>query len=566
MGFLLVLTGWVLLSLSVEGNRFFSDRELLQASGLERGVVFRRPLVQRAAWTMEALYREKGFLDVRVTFSVHRRAEGVDVVFQVEEGPRYRVGDVVVLDAGPLLTPDLFRRMLPRMPYLDEEVLGRAQRRIVRFHQDRGYPFASLERENEKRDDTTVVLRYRLKGGPFVVIQEIRATTSGGLSLRRILKATGIRPPEVFQQYRLEEAIRNLYRMRVVQGVSYRPETLEVRGDTLKLALRFQILEREPRYFRVGTGFQTPNRMEGMVGMGHRNLWGNGQELEMLAAGAFRFDLLDRMSYEQITLTYREPFFLGLNASSFLQATYLLDLDRPTQEVGVRWTLERSWDERVISRTSLSWRKNFTGLVGITNTLEEVVMVEGRDNPLDPSRGYWVSVGHTHAGGWLQGDHTFERSVVDIRVYLPLSRDLLVAFRMRGGWFWGFPDPATIPPVDLFTLGGDGSLRGYPLNTVGPFRPEASAFAYGTLLGNINTELRLRGRGIRVRGIRIPLGAALFWDVGLLDVGWPPREKFRHSVGMGIRLHSLAVPLRLDVGVALPSGNQEIHFALGHMF
>ncbi len=566
MGFLGFLIAVPLVSFSVDGNRFYSDREILAATGLTRGETFRRPLLTRAAWSLEDLYREKGFLDVAVTYEVRDVAGGKAVRFVIREGPRYRIQDVVVENPGPLLDARTFLRRFPRKTPLDVEVLSRRERKIVRLYQDRGYPFATLNREIEKVEGAQVIVRYRLDAGPFVILAEVRGVTSGGLSVRRIVRATGLHPPEPFRQSRIEEALRNLYRMAVVQSASYRTETLAVRPETLFLRMIFEIQERRPRFVRIGTGFQSPDRLQGAAGGGHRNLLGNGQELELVATGALRFSELDRLSYEQITLSYREPFFLGLNVTSFLQLTYLLDLDRLTREVSLSWSLEKSWWQRLFSRTTLSWRKNFTGQAGITNTLEQTLTYEGRDHPLDPREGIWVFLGHTHAGGVLQGHHTFERSVLDLRRYVRVSRDLTIAGRFRGGVFWGFPDPGSIALVDLFTLGGDGSLRGYPLNGVGTYRVEGSTFRYGTVLANTSLELRLRGRGIRVAGFRIPLGVVLFWDAGVLDQRWPVRAKVRHSLGLGFRLHSLAVPLRLDLAEPLPEGNLQVIFALGHMF
>jgi len=566
MGFLGILMAVPLVSVTVEGNRFFRTREILAAVGLSRGEAFRPPLLTRAAWSLEDLYREKGFLDVSVTYEVRDVAKGKAVRFVVQEGPRYRIRDVVVENPGPLLDAQTFAGKFPRHTSLDVEVLSRREREIVRFYQDRGYPFATLDRRIEKAESAQVILRYRLDAGPFVMVTDVQGVTDGELSRRRIVEASGIHPPEPFRQSRLEEALRNLYRMTVVQSASYRSETLAVRLDTLFLRLVFEVQERRPRFVRFGTGFQSPDRLQGTAGGGHRNLLGNGQELELSATGALRFSELDRLSYEEVSLAYREPFFLGLNVTSALQLTYLLDLDRITREVGLSWSLEKSWWQRLFSQTTLSWRRNFTGQGGITNTLKQTLTYEGRDHPLDPREGVWVFIGHTHAGGVLLGDYTFERSVMDVRRYVRVSRDLTLAGRFRGGLFWGFPEPSSIPLVDLFTLGGDGSLRGYPLNGVGPYQVEGSTFRYGTVLVNFSVELRLRGRGIRFLGFRIPLGGTLFWDTGVLDRQWPVQGKVLHSLGLGLRLHSLAVPLRLDIAMPVPEGNPQVIFALGHMF
>ncbi|MDX1740583.1 MAG: BamA/TamA family outer membrane protein, partial [Rhodothermales bacterium] len=62
-------------------------------------------------------------------------------------------------------------------------------------------------------------------------------------------------------------------------------------------------------------------------------------------------------------------------------------------------------------------------------------------------------------GDGLGGDFSFNRIVADGRAYVRTSRRTTLAMRLRGGRAGG-----TVPIQKAFTLGGLGSVRGYPQN------------------------------------------------------------------------------------------------------
>lgn len=102
-------------------------------------------------------------------------------------------------------------------------------------------------------------------------------------------------------------------------------------------------------------------------------------------------------------------------------------------------------------------------------------------------------------GEGLGGDFGFTRLVADGRLYLPLSREVNLHLRMRAGTAFG----GDVPFQKGFTVGGVGSVRGYPQNVF-----------HGTRMLLANAEVAVQQPG---------LFDDLLDDVqlfGFADAGW----------------------------------------------
>ncbi|HET6566529.1 MAG TPA: DUF5686 family protein [Rhodothermales bacterium] len=124
----------------------------------------------------------------------------------------------------------------------------------------------------------------------------------------------------------------------------------------------------------------------------------------------------------------------------------------------------------------------------------------------------------------LGGDFSFSRSTADGRAYLPVTATSSLALRLRGGLVEG--DDA--PTQKSFTLGGIGSVRGYPQN---------SLFGTRMLLGNVEYMVD-----------NIPLPDDVFEDLevfGFVDGGWMGYSGTR-TFNTGDLLGSVGVGVSLD--------------------
>jgi len=210
-----------------------------------------------------------------------------------------------------------------------------------------------------------------------------------------------------------------------------------------------------------------------------------------------------------------------------------------------------------------------------------------RDDVLDPERGTFVSAEGTMAARALGGQVGFLKSYVQGLWFhrLPAQKRVVFASRVALGLADGFPRDVTatdieglpvtvtvedLPASERFFAGGDTTIRGFALDTVGaPNTISPSGFPRG---GNglllLNGELRLPVWG--------DVGAALFMDGGNvfdrvteMDLG-----ELRGSVGFGLRYKSPIGPIRFDVGFKLDrreiggtlESRRAFHFSIGQAF
>jgi outer membrane translocation and assembly module TamA len=158
---------------------------------------------------------------------------------------------------------------------------------------------------------------------------------------------------------------------------------------------------------------------------------------------------------------------------------------------------------------------------------------------------------------------------------------VVFASRLAVGMSDGFPNvvqstdsqgrPLTVivedlPASERFFAGGDTTIRGFALDTVGALNTiSASGFPRGgNALLLVNGELRLP--------VWKDIGAALFVDGGnVFDrTSQMDLRELRGSVGFGVRYKSPIGPIRFDIGFKLDRRPLEspraFHFSIGQAF
>lgn len=156
------------------------------------------------------------------------------------------------------------------------------------------------------------------------------------------------------------------------------------------------------------------------------------------------------------------------------------------------------------------------------------LVVDGRDDAVNPRRGFLHNLAYERAGRFIGGTRAFTGMSADLRSYTPLGKKTqtpILALRLMGG---AVDDSA--PLSEQFWLGGYELLRGYDLFSIRGSRMVLSS-----------TELR------------VPLGPG-FQGVVFTDIGnaYLPGEKIQFgnlkgSGGLGLRFLTPIGPIRLDV-------------------
>jgi outer membrane protein assembly factor BamA len=183
---------------------------------------------------------------------------------------------------------------------------------------------------------------------------------------------------------------------------------------------------------------------------------------------------------------------------------------------------------------------------------------DSRDNPLNPSRGSFLSVNVLVAPQELGSDFDFTKEFAHLSLSKALGRS---PFTWAQGYRLGLIQVfggQRLTYDDLFKAGGPNSVRGFDIDSLGPQGTNGQALG-GEAVIVINQEMRYRNA-------RTGLGAAVFYDFGevfahVQDIELP----LRHSLGFGLRYDSPVGLLRFDIGFPLAKrpGEHTYRFAFG---
>ena len=194
--------------------------------------------------------------------------------------------------------------------------------------------------------------------------------------------------------------------------------------------------------------------------------------------------------------------------------------------------------------------------------LQTSALVDHRNDPFDPARGWFSSANLELSRPGLGSDISFIRSFLQHYQFVPIKDKLVLASTARVGLARTFRDEVLILS-ERFYAGGATSVRGYNENDLGARSIFGDAEG-GSAMLIANGELRFPV----YRWVR---------GVGFVDLGnvYPTIGDILHTgvqvgTGAGIRVNSPIGLLRLDLGVAVNprpfDPSWKVHFGLGHAF
>ena len=254
-----------------------------------------------------------------------------------------------------------------------------------------------------------------------------------------------------------------------------------------------------------------------------------------------------------------------LNRDAFDAKTYSLSgtLERQTNIFFQKtWTwslgaeLAASDERDVIVSTGQPRRRTF-----FIGALPTSLNYDGSDDLLNPTRGFRLG-GRLSPEASLQGAvFGYARTQIDASVYVPATRTLVVAARVRAGTILGAPRDQ-IAPSRRFYAGGGASVRGYGYQAIGP-RDVNNDPIGGRSLAEFSIEARVKAFG--------NFGIVPFLDGGNIYTSPLPRfTDFQYGAGVGVRYYSNFGPIRLDVGTPLnpqPGDSRiAVYVSLGQAF
>ena len=475
------------------GNQAFSKRQLgaviktsatNMLSFLIGGDVYDPDRIEQDRELLRLYYRSKGYADANVSSAKAEydpAAKGFTLTFAIDEGPRYRFGDISVICNVPGLDADKLRPLLlvSGGAVFDGSALDKSSELLAIEMSKLGYPFAralahTLGNTASGRMDVAFVIDQ----SPRTYIERIEIhgnTRTRDYVIRREFDIAEGDPYNKTLIDRAERRLKNLNYFKTVK-ISNRQGSAPDR-----IVLDVEVIDQLTGDFNIAGGYSTTDGALVEFKLGERNFYGTGKNVQ----ATFTYGQYAR----GIDLAASEPYFLGTRVAagielfgrqadansyqSYGSTTYgaALQLGTPINEqLGVQWrysiynqnvTLAPNGSGLMPSLPIQQAAANGPAWVSATGSTATYSTL---DNTKSPADGIKSQLSQDLAG--LGGDVKFLRTTEDVRYYKSLNSDLVGMVRAQGGYVTGWGGQQ-VPLMNSF-FGGPTMVRGFAPNGFGP--------------------------------------------------------------------------------------------------
>ncbi|WP_420633736.1 BamA/OMP85 family outer membrane protein [Candidatus Palauibacter sp.] len=576
------------------------------------------------ALRLRSFYRLRGYYEAEVDRAVRTSGDEARVWFTIAEGPPTLIDSFVIRGLPETLTPAEATALigLDEGDPFDLYRLQAGKDTLVQSLRRQGYVEASVFEEAQRTEGGAAQVALDVQPGPRFRLGEIRIEGGETVGERVIRDLLPLRPGDYYNQDAEQEGQRNLFGLEAIRFASIRreprpPEAGAAADSTIDLVV--QVTPATPQAARGGVGWSTDQCLQTEAQLTHRNLFGGarrlritGQLKNIFAAqldGAFPcsgvgtdadFRTLNYLLQTELLLPAVFSRENSVRARVFVERETIPDVfiqDAAGFEAGLTRRLSRR-----LSAT-LSYSPRYTGfgeqsadiffcvnfgfcepedILTVTRSrwLAPVtlgVVYNGTDDPLRPSRGYYLTAEGEVAHASTGSQYKYNRILGQGAIFAEVEPGLVAAARVRLG-IVRFPGTRIVTPGAArtdrlvhpsrrFFVGGSQSVRGFGQNLLGPrvlvadqvedcpmgdfeacvqrlAAEDPGAFDQRPRGGDAHLEINLELR----RYLSPQWGLVFFADAGsvsqnlteLKDVVWTP--------GFGLRYTSPIGSIRLDVG------------------
>lgn len=480
-------------------------------------IEFRRDVVR-----LLLLYRQSGYMRVRIDTVVKRTNDAAWITFRITEGPPVRVTRLTVTGADGILDTTALRRELPLKvgaPF-NRFLFQASADTIVARLQNMGHPAAEVLRNfDSNADSLTATVTLDVEPGAFAKVGAIRVIGLRRVDTSTVLHAIPIHTADIYRQDQIYESQRNLYSLGLFNSVNVTPADSLNPDDTV-VNVTVQVAEGPRHAIRGGVGYGSVDCFRAQAGWSVLDFLGAGRSLDLTgsvsklgvgypANAGFQKNVCsylrddptaDTLNYS-LSTTVAQPSFLSPRhtASLTLLAERRSEYKVYTRQdvganfavifnahrdvpvsVGYGFSVGRTIANaalycqlfRVCAASDQAFLANTRRFAAITAT----ALRDQVNSVLDPTDGSRFSLTVSHASRLVGSDpfYEFNRGDLEYSTYVPLGRTGVFAWRVRGGLI--LPQRITlsgqsvafVPPEQRFYAGGPNSVRGYGRNELGP--------------------------------------------------------------------------------------------------
>jgi outer membrane protein assembly factor BamA len=590
------------------GNYAVSQKELMAQVVVKKSHIwthgsFSQKLLKQSSDNIQAVYRDRGYEDVKVTAKAVDREPQIDIAFEIEEGPQTIVEDVRVsgnenVPYAELTAPSGFE-LRSGVPYSPRK-LAEDRNRISATYLNRGYLNAEVKATLQENagDPHRVNVAYAITENQLVRINEVVYLGQGHTRLPLIARTAKIPSETPMRRVQLLEAESRLYDLNIFDWSSVGPSK-PITDQTDETAL-VKVHEANRNQIAYGVGFEVSHRGGniptgtvalpgggGTIGLGgqqiapsqstfasprglieytRRNLRGLGET----ASGSILLSRLD----QKVLTTYGQPHVVGSNWSSLSSFSVERNSENPLFTAGLgdlSFQVERLISRKTNTRLQLRYDFNKTDLSHLLvpdlvldqdrhvllSTVSGTLIRDTRDKPLDAHRGTFATLNLGITPTAFGSSANFAKLFAQYAYYKPVH-SVVFANSIRLGLATPFAG-SFVPTSQLFFSGGGTSLRGFPIDEAGPQRLVPFCNVLQGQSGCVNVTVPVGGKQLFILnsearfplGIMKALGGVVFYDGGNVYSAINLRnfaDNYSNTIGIGLRYATPIGPIRIDFG------------------
>jgi len=480
-------------SINFVGNRVFADSTLRTSIETKESRWYRFLSTSdtydpdRLTYDRELLrkfYLTEGYADFRVISAVAELTpdrDGFVITFTIEEGDRYRFGKVDV-NIG---LKDLPREtVLPLLTvqsgdWYDAQELEHSISVITDALGNRGYAFVEVKPQvTRNREDHTVDIVFDVHEGPQVYVERIDISGNVRTLDRVVRREFQLVEGDAFntnKMQRSKDRIKNL-------GFFKKVEVTNTPGSAPdRTVISTEIEEQSTGELSLGLGFSTTDGPLADINVRERNFLGRGQDI--------RIGTVVSLRSQQIDLSFTEPYFLDKNIAAGIDvfevktsptANFFTGVSPVYQQFSyggalrtgyqITENLRQTWkytgrsDDITNIQSNASLFIQLQAGTHLTSAIGQVLLYDRRDNRLEPTSGYFASLGNDIAGLGFGVDYV--RNKVSFGYYYSVAPEWVLGFTGEAGDVRGWGGQKVLLQ-DRFFVGGD-NLRGFAPAGIGP--------------------------------------------------------------------------------------------------
>ncbi len=536
---------------------------------------------------MEAVIGEPKIEDIEKSTIFFKKRKRKKIIIPVNPGSRYTTGEIKI-EGNKIISTEGLRTLikLKEGKYYTTKVREDAVEKIREVYMDGGYLFTQLiPVENLDPKRKIVSLTFNINEGEVAYLRKIEFTGNTYTKDKVIRREMLIREGDRFRFSAFKNSLLRMKQLGLVE-IEGEPDVVSDPQDPTQLDVKLRLTELQRNNIQFSAGYSGYEGTFVALSYSTVNFLGAGEKLDLMFQHGKRI--------KNYSFGFSEPYLfdlpltLGFNIFS-RDIIYPFLYDRKGKGIDftfgarikgfLRGNLSYGFEDVEITLPGADvedgveeppaidpvWGMMFGmgnyKISSFTPTLYRNTI----DSPLTPSRGTMFMVSAKFAGGFLGGEIHMIKPRFELSYYQPIIKNTRLGFHAE----YSFVKPTRdeeVPFWERFYLGGERSIRGYTIYSIGP-RSEQGSNIGGSKSIVFNAEFIIPIGG--------PIFSILFFDAGnayALDEKIDIKNMY-FSTGLELRIFipALRVPFRLIFAynnrlIYESDNNFNFRFAIGTTF